>query len=127
LDTPISPELLPAGADGAIAQLTEEKIGPYELHDFFLYHFVRHGARPSRVLDLAGVAFDESQYDDDTLKQWLSVFIKRFFMHQFKRSCTADGPKVGNVALSPRGDWRMPSDAKPDIWLEDIGSWQRSQ
>jgi len=83
--------------------------------------------RPSRVLDLAGVAFDESQYDDETLKQWLSVFIKRFFMHQFKRSCTADGPKVGNVALSPRGDWRMPSDAKPDIWLEDIGNWQRVQ
>ncbi len=127
LDTPISPELLPAGADGEIAQLTEEKIGPYELHDFFLYHFVRHGARPSRVLDLAGVAFDESQYDDETLKQWLSVFIKRFFMHQFKRSCTADGPKVGNVALSPRGDWRMPSDAKPDIWLEDIGNWHRVQ
>lgn len=124
LDTPISPELLPASADGEISQLTEAKIGPYELHDFYLYHLVRHGARPSRILDLARVAFDESQYNDDTLKQWITVFIKRFFMHQFKRSCTADGPKVGNVALSPRGDWRMPSDAKPDTWLADVASWR---
>lgn len=126
LDTPISPELLPANADGQIAQLTEEKIGPYELHDFFLYHLVRHGARPARILDLARVAFNESQYDDDTLKKWITVFIRRFFMHQFKRSCTADGPKVGNVALSPRGDWRMPSDAKPDTWLEDVARWRAS-
>lgn len=126
LDTPISPELLPASADGEISQLTEEKIGPYELHDFFLYHFVRHGARPSRILDLARVAFNESQYDDETLKKWLKVFITRFFMHQFKRSCTADGPKVGNVALSPRGDWRMPSDAKADTWLEDVAGWHAS-
>lgn len=124
LDTPISPELLPADADGQIAQLTEERIGPYELHDFYLYHLVRHGARASRVLDLARVAFNESQYDDDTLKSWLTVFIKRFFMHQFKRSCTADGPKVGSVALSPRGDWRMPSDAKPDTWLADVAQWR---
>lgn len=124
LDTPISPELLPADADGQIAQLTEERIGPYELHDFFLYHFVRHGARPSRILDLARVAFDNAQYDDETLKKWLTLFIKRFFMHQFKRSCTADGPKVGNVALSPRGDWRMPSDARPDSWLADIAAWR---
>ncbi len=124
LDTPISPELLPADADGQIAQLTEERIGPYELHDFFLYHFVRHGARPARILDLARVAFDKGQYDDDVLKKWLTVFVKRFFMHQFKRSCTADGPKVGSVALSPRGDWRMPSDAKPDNWLADIASWR---
>ena len=124
LETPISPELLPANADGEIAQLTEEKIGPYELHDFFLYHLVRHGARPARILNLARIAFNESQYDDDTLKQWLSVFIRRFFTHQFKRSCTADGPKVGNVALSPRGDWRMPSDAKPDIWLADVAAWR---
>jgi len=124
LDTPISPELLPADADGQIAQLTEEKIGPYELHDFFLYHFARHGARPARILDLARVAFNESQYDDETLKRWLSVFIRRFFMHQFKRSCTADGPKVGSVALSPRGDWRMPSDAKPDTWLADVAHWR---
>ena len=127
LDTPISPELLPANVDGQIAQLTEERIGPYELHDFYLYHFVRHGARPSRILDLARIAFNKDQYDDETLKQWLTLFIKRFFMHQFKRSCTADGPKVGNVALSPRGDWRMPSDAKPDAWLADINSWRPSQ
>lgn len=126
LDTPISPELLPANADGQIAQLTEEKIGPYELHDFFLYHFVRYGARPSRILDLARVAFDDNQYDDTTLKHWLAVFIRRFFTHQFKRSCTADGPKVGNVALSPRGDWRMPSDAKADTWLQDVASWRAS-
>ncbi len=126
LDTPISPELLPADANGQIAQLTEEKIGPYELHDFFLYHLVRHGARPGRILDLARVAFNESQYDDETLKKWLTVFIKRFFTHQFKRSCTADGPKVGNVALSPRGDWRMPSDAKADTWLADINAWHPS-
>ncbi|MFK7854573.1 MAG: NAD(+) synthase [Granulosicoccus sp.] len=124
LDTPISPELLPANIEGEIAQLTEEKIGPYELHDFFLYHFVRHGARPTRILDLARIAFDETDYDDQTLKNWLGVFIRRFFMHQFKRSCTADGPKVGNVALSPRGDWRMPSDAKPDTWLADIAQWR---
>ena len=127
LDTPISPELLPANVDGQIAQLTEERIGPYELHDFFLYHFVRHGARPSRVLDLARVAFDKDQYDDEELKKWLTLFIKRFFMHQFKRSCTADGPKVGTVALSPRGDWRMPSDAKPDSWLADIAAWRPTQ
>lgn len=126
LDTPISPELLPASADGEISQLTEEKIGPYELHDFFLYHMVRHGARPARILDLARVAFNESQYNDETLKKWLTVFITRFFTHQFKRSCTADGPKVGNVALSPRGDWRMPSDAKPDTWLEDVAAWHPS-
>ena len=127
LDTPISPELLPADAEGQIAQLTEERIGPYELHDFYLYHFVRHGARPAKILDLARVAFNKDQYDDDTLKMWLTLFIKRFFMHQFKRSCTADGPKVGNVALSPRGDWRMPSDAKPDSWLADVAAWRPSQ
>jgi len=126
LDTPISPELLPANTDGQIAQLTEEKIGPYELHDFYLYHLVRHGARPARILDIARVAFSESHYDDDTLKKWLSVFIRRFFTHQFKRSCTADGPKVGSVALSPRGDWRMPSDARPDTWLADIAAWRAS-
>jgi len=124
LDTPISPELLPANVDGQIAQLTEERIGPYELHDFYLYHFVRHSARPARILDLARVAFDSNQYSDEILKKWLSVFIKRFFTHQFKRSCTADGPKVGYVALSPRGDWRMPSDARPDRWLDDIAAWR---
>lgn len=122
LDTPISPELLPADADGQIAQLTEARIGPYELHDFFLYHFVRHGARPGRVLDLATVAF-AGRYDTATLKRWLTVFFKRFFWSQFKRSCTPDGPKVGNVALSPRGDWRMPSDARVDSWLAQIEAW----
>jgi len=126
LDTPISPELLPTDADGSIAQLTEERIGPYELHDFFLFHVVRHGRTPARVLDLARVAFAEKgnrRYDDDTLRRWLRVFITRFFQHQFKRSCTADGPKVGLVALSPRGDWRMPSDAQVTAWLAALDSW----
>jgi len=127
LDTPISPELLPSDASGQIAQLTEETIGPYELHDFFLYHFVRHGARPSRILDLARVAFPETRYDNATLTKWCRKFIWRFFSQQFKRSCTADGPKVGNVALSPRGDWRMPSDAKPDTWLKDVDTWVTQQ
>lgn len=123
LDTPISPELLPADAAGKIAQLTEQTIGPYELHDFFLYHQVRHGARPARILDLAAQAF-AGRYDDETLVRWLNVFIKRFFTQQFKRSCTADAPKVGSVALSPRGDWRMPSDASAQSWLADVARWQ---
>jgi len=123
LDTPISPELLPSDASGEIAQLTEETIGPYELHDFFLYHLVRHGARPGRLLDLARVAFAPTRYDDAALAHWLRKFVWRFFTQQFKRSCTADGPKVGSVALSPRGDWRMPSDAKPDAWLAEIDAW----
>ncbi len=122
LDTPISPELLPADAEGQIAQLTESAIGPYELHDFFAYHTVRFGARPGRVLDLATAAFG-GRYDAATLKRWLRVFVTRFFQHQFKRSCTADAPKVGNVALSPRGDWRMPSDARPADWLAAIEAW----
>jgi NAD+ synthase (glutamine-hydrolysing) len=123
LDTPISPELLPAGADGQIAQLTEETIGPYELHDFFLFHFVRRGCRPGRILDLASAAFC-GRYDNEALRQWLRVFIKRFFRNQFKRSCTADAPKVLTVALSPRGDWRMPSDAKPDSWIAEVDEWK---
>ena len=127
LDTPISPELLPADASGKIAQLTEETIGPYELHDFFLYHFVRHGARPERILDLARTAFASERYDDATLARWLAKFVWRFFTQQFKRSCTADGPKVGSVALSPRADWRMPSDAKPDAWLAAIERWRGSR
>ena len=122
LDTPISPELLPATADGSIAQLTEEAIGPYELHDFFLYHVVRHGARPGRVLDLARVAFDDK--DLPTLKRWFAVFLRRFFASQFKRSCTADAPKVGQVALSPRGDWRMPSDAEVASWLAEVDAYE---
>lgn len=122
LDTPISPELLPADATGKIAQLTEDTIGPYELHDFFLYHFVRHGASPVRILDIAKAAF-AGRYDDDTLKKWMKVYIRRFFTQQFKRSCTADGPKVGTVALSPRGDWRMPSDASAASWLAEVEQW----
>ncbi len=122
LETPISPELLPADADGRIAQLTEAAIGPYELHDFFLYHLVRGGARPGRILDLARVAF-AGRYDTQTLKEWLVVFLQRFFWSQFKRSCTADAPKVGMVSLSPRGDWRMPSDAQVAAWVEAVRAY----
>lgn len=119
LDTPISPELLPPDAEGKIAQLTEAAIGPFELHDFFLFHFVRHGARPARILDLAQIAF-AGRYELGELKRWLKVFLTRFFQHQFKRSCTADAPKVGMVALSPRGDWRMPSDAQVRTWVAEV-------
>ncbi|HBP23536.1 MAG TPA: NAD(+) synthase, partial [Planctomycetes bacterium] len=122
LDTPISPELLPADAEGKIAQLTEGTIGPYELHDFYLYHCVRKGARPGRILDLAQLAFGES-YSLEDHKRWLRTFYKRFFWSQFKRSCTADGPKVGTVALSPRGDWRMPSDAAVTGWLAEVEAY----
>jgi NAD+ synthase (glutamine-hydrolysing) len=122
LDTPISPELLPPDATGKIAQLSEDHLGPFELHDFFLYHVVRHGARPRRVLDLAQVAF-EGRYDLARLKETLSRFYRRFFQHQFKRSCTADAPKVGMVALSPRGDWRMPSDAVVRSWLSEVEAY----
>jgi NAD+ synthase (glutamine-hydrolysing) len=122
LDTPISPELLPTDTDGSIAQLTEDAIGPYELHDFFLYHLVRHGARPTRILDIAQVAWS-GDYDLETIKKHLRVFLRRFFHHQFKRSCTADAPKVGQVALSPRGDWRMPSDASVDTWLAEVDDY----
>lgn len=123
LETPISPELLPADADGQIAQLTESAIGPYELHDFYLYWVVRHGARPSRILDLAQIAFGDD-YDLATHKKWLRTFISRFFRYQFKRSCTPDGPKVGQVALSPRGDWRMPSDARARTWLDEVDAYE---
>lgn len=122
LDTPISPELLPADADGKIAQLTESHIGPYELHDFFLHQMVRHGTRPQKTLDLAWVAF-AGRYPADALRGWLGTFLRRFFGNQFKRSCTADAPKVGMVALSPRGDWRMPSDARATSWLEEAAAW----
>ena len=123
LDTPISPELLPADAEGKIAQLTEEAIGPYELHDFFLYHLVRHGARPARILDLAQVAFN-GRYELAEIKRWLELFYRRFFQNQFKRSCATDGPKVGMVALSPRGDWRMPSDARVASWLAEVAKYE---
>ncbi len=122
LDTPISPELLPADAEGKIAQLTEAAIGPYELHDFFLYHLVRHGARPERILDLAQVAF-HGRYDLAEIKRWLELFYRRFFQNQFKRSCATDGPKVGMVALSPRGDWRMPSDARVTSWIKAVKAY----
>ncbi len=119
LATPVSPELLPPEEDGTIAQRTEEIVGPYELHDFFLYHFVRFGETPRRVLFLAEKAF-AGRFPRAELKRVLAVFLKRFFASQFKRSCIPDGPKVGSVALSPRGDLRMPSDASPEAFLKDL-------
>ena len=119
VDTPVSPELLPPTADGTISQKTEDLVGPYELHDFFMYYFLRFGFAPSKIYRIAKVAFDGA-YDKETIYKWEEVFIKRFFMQQFKRSCLPDGPKVGTVTLSPRGDWRMPSDASSKVWLEDL-------
>lgn len=119
VDTPISPELLPATEDGQIKQVTEDLVGPYELHDFFLYHFVRLGFTPEKIFFLAQKAF-ETCYDDETIKKWLKTFIRRFFNQQFKRSCMPDGPKVGSVGLSPRGDWHMPSDAWSTDFLGSI-------
>lgn len=119
LDTPISPELLPPSKSGKIEQRTEDKIGPYELHDFFLYHFFRYGATPRKIFILAERAFYEV-YSRDEIKKWLIVFLRRFFSQQFKRSCLPDGPKVGTVSLSPRGDLRMPSDASAEIWIREI-------
>ena len=119
LDTPISPELLPPTEEGEIEQKTEDKIGPYELHDFFLYHFFRYGASLDKILFLATKTF-EPDYQEEEIKQWLKVFIKRFFSQQFKRNCLPDGPKVGTVSLSPRGDLRMPSDASVRSWLKDL-------
>jgi len=119
LDTPISPELLPATATGEIAQKTEDLVGPYELHDFFLYYSVRYGFSPRHILFLARHAFSPADYTDEELKKWLSTFFRRFFSQQFKRSCIPDGPKVGTVSLSPRGDWRMPSDADSSLWKAD--------
>ena len=119
VDTPISPELLPASESGEIQQVTEDLVGPYELHDFFLYNFVRYGYSPSKIFFLAGKAF-EGIYDEDTIKKWLKTFIRRFFNQQFKRSCMPDGPKVGSVSLSPRGDWHMASDAWSDDFLAEL-------
>ena len=116
LDTPISPELLPA-KDGDIVQRTEDSVGPYELHDFFLYHAIRRGETREKIQRLAEYAFGGS-YDADTIAHWLDTFFRRFFSQQFKRSCMPDGPRTGNVSLSPRGDWRMPSDAVSDAWRE---------
>ncbi len=124
IDTPISPELIPADEQGNIKQKTEDLVGPYELHDFFLYYMLRLGFSPKKIFLLAQRAFDGShpeaaQYDDDTIKKWLTTFCRRFFNQQFKRSCLPDGPKVGSVSLSPRGDWRMPSDAVSALWLKE--------
>lgn len=120
LDTPVSPELLPP-KDGNIAQKTEDLVGPYELHDFFLYYMMRFGFEPSKIYRLADRTFD-GKYDSVTILKWLETFCRRFFGQQFKRSCLPDGPKVGTVALSPRGDWRMPSDACVAAWLKDLGN-----
>ena len=119
VDTPISPELIPADENGEIKQKTEDLVGPYELHDFFLYYFLRFGFRPSKIFYLANIAFKD-MYDEKTIKKWLSTFFRRFFNQQFKRSCLPDGPKVGSISISPRGDWRMPSDASSAMWLKEI-------
>lgn len=118
--TVISPELLPLGREGAIAQSTEATIGPYELHDFFLYGFLRGGDSPKKIAYLAERADFSRKYDAEEIRRWLRVFLRRFFANQFKRNCVPDGPKVGSVSLSPRGDWRMPSDAEVSAWLEDL-------
>lgn len=117
--TPVSPELLPPTDDGKISQKTEETVGPYELHDFFLYYMIRFGFTPSKIYRMALIAFDGS-YDAETIYKWEETFLRRFFTQQFKRSCVPDGPKVGTVSLSPRGDWRMPSDASRNVWLDDL-------
>ena len=132
IETPISPELIPADEKGNIQQKTEDLVGPYELHDFFLYYFLRFGFSPKKIFMLAKNAFIENKskrvklgpndpetYDEETVKKWLRVFVRRFFSQQFKRSCLPDGPKVGSVSLSPRGDWRMPSDAMAAMWMQD--------
>ena len=119
LDTPVSPELLPADEDGNIAQKTEDLVGPYELHDFYLYYFCRFGFSPEKLFRIAKYALGNT-YSDAVLIKWLETFIKRFFSQQFKRSCLPDGPKVGSVSLSPRGDWKMPSDASSAAWLAEI-------
>ena len=127
IDTPISPELIPADEQGNIKQKTEDLVGPYELHDFFIYYFLRYGFSPKKIFFLAQRAFctpspakDKVEfYDEETVKKWLKTFCRRFFTQQFKRSCLPDGPKVGSVSLSPRGDWRMPSDASYALWMKE--------
>jgi NAD+ synthase (glutamine-hydrolysing) len=118
VDTPISPELIPADAQDNITQKTEDLVGPYELHDFFLYYTLRWGFRPEKIYFLAREAFG-TEYTVDVIKHWLKIFFRRFFAQQFKRSCLPDGPKVGSCSLSPRGDWRMPSDASSSMWLKE--------
>lgn len=119
LDTPVSPELLPPDKDGKINQKTEDLVGPYELHDFFLYYILHYGYHPAKILFLAEKAFN-GEYDRETLLKWLKNFYRRFFIQQFKRSCLPDGPKVGDISLSPRGDWRMPTDAVSRIWMDEV-------
>ena len=119
VDTPISPELIPANENGEIKQKTEDLVGPYELHDFFLYYFMRFGFRPAKIYMLACSSFD-GIYDKETVKKWLSIFLRRFFNQKFKRSCLPDGPKVGSISISPRGDWRMSSDASSAAWLKEV-------
>ncbi|MDI3481324.1 MAG: hypothetical protein PWQ97_979 [Tepidanaerobacteraceae bacterium] len=121
IDTPISPELIPPDEKGYIRQKTEEEVGPYELHDFFLFYAVRYGMTPQKLLFLATIAFRD-KYDPEVIKKWLKNFYTRFFSQQFKRSALPDGPKVGSISLSPRGDWRMPSDADSSIWIKDLES-----
>ena len=118
LDTPVSPELLPP-EDGKISQKTEDLVGPYELHDFYLYYVLRFGYSPAKIFRLAVQAF-EGSYNRETILKWLKTFYRRFFAQQFKRSCLPDGPKVGSVAVSPRGDLRMPSDACSRLWLKEL-------
>jgi len=118
LDTPVSPELLPP-SDGDISQKTEDIVGPYELHDFFLYYLMRFGFSPKKIFRLAHYAFAE-EFDPEIILKWEKTFYRRFFSQQFKRSCLPDGPKVGTVSLSPRGDWRMPSDACGKLWIEEL-------
>lgn len=124
LDTPVSPELLPA-LEGEIAQKTEDIVGPYELHDFYLYYMVRWGCPPKKIFHLAKAAF-AGRYDDKTILFWMQTFYRRFFSQQFKRSCIPDGPKVGSVTLSPRGDWRMPSDAVAALWRDEVEALQKA-
>lgn len=119
IDTPISPELIPADENGNIRQKTEDLVGPYELHDFFIFYTLRFGFCPQKVYMLCRAAYSVAEYSDETIKYWLKVFYRRFFNQQFKRSCLPDGPKVGSVSLSPRGDWRMPSDASGSMWLDE--------
>ncbi len=118
LDTPVSPELLPP-VEGEIAQRTEDLVGPYELHDFFLYYMLRCGFPPAKIYRIARMSF-AGQYEDEVILKWLKTFYRRFFSQQFKRSCLPDGPKVGSVALSPRGDLRMPSDACVGVWMQEL-------
>ncbi len=119
VDTPISPELLPANEKGEIQQVTEDLVGPYELHDFFIYNFIRFGYNPEKLDFLARKTFNGT-YDDATISKWLKTFLRRFFNQQFKRSCSPDGPAVGTVSLSPRGAWNMPSDAWSTLFLNNL-------